>query len=141
LDAVSPVRIMCADDNEEILWALGAHFARTKGFNVVGSLSSATGLVATVNDTKPDILVLDLDMPGKSPLQALREITGLGAATRAVVFSGHLRPALVSQAMDAGAWEYVSKNDGVDSVVTAIRAVMAGEIAWSPEVWSVIAQR
>jgi DNA-binding NarL/FixJ family response regulator len=139
--AVSPVRILCADDNEEILWALGAHLARTKGFKVVGSLSNATGLVVAVKDTNADILVLDLDMPGESPLQALREITRSGAATRTVVFSGHVRGELVTQAMDAGAWGYVSKNDGEGSLVAAIRAVMAGEIAWSPEVQSVIAQR
>jgi DNA-binding NarL/FixJ family response regulator len=141
MGAVSPVRVLCADDNEDILWALGVYFARTKGFKVVGSLSSATGLVAAVKDTKPDILVLDLDMPGKSPLQALREINRSGVLTRAIVFSGHLRRELVAQAMDAGAWGYVSKNDGEVSLVEAIRAVLAGKIAWSSTVQSVIAQR
>lgn len=129
------------DDNEEILWALGLHFAHTEGFEVVGSLSSAAGLVAAVKETKPDILVLDLDMPGKNPLQALREVHRSGAPTRTVVFSGHLRRELVDQAMNAGAWGYVTKNDGEASLVEAIRAVMAGEIAWSPEVQSVIGNR
>lgn len=141
MGTVSPVRILCVDDNEEILWALGAHFARTKGFEVVGTLSSATGLVAAVKNTKPDILVLDLDMPNKSPLEALREISRSGSLTRTVVFSGHIRKELVDQAMNAGAWGYVSKNDGEVSLVAAIRAIMAGEIAWSPEVRSVIALR
>ena len=138
---MSPVRILCVDDNKEILWALGVHFANTKGFEVVGSLSSAARLVATVKDTKPDILVLDLDMAGKSPLQALREVNRSGSLTRTVVFSGHLRRELVAQAMDAGAWGYVAKSDGEASLVTAIRAVMAGKIAWSPEVESLIALR
>lgn len=138
---MSPVRILCVDDNEEILWALGVHFAQTKGFEVVGSRSNATGLVAAVKDTKPDILVLDLDMAGKSPLQALREVHGSGAPTRTVVFSGHVRRELVAQAMDAGAWGYVSKSDGEVSLVAAIKAIMTGEIAWSPEVQSVIACR
>ncbi len=138
---MSPVRILCVDDNEEILWALGVHFAQIKGFAVVGSLTSATGLVAAVKNIKPDVLVLDLDMPGKSPLQALREVDRSGVLTRTIVFSGHLKRELVDQAMDAGAWGYVSKNDGEVSLVAAIRAVMAGEIAWSPEVQSVIGQR
>jgi DNA-binding NarL/FixJ family response regulator len=141
MGAVSPVRILCVDDNEEILWALKAHFGHTAGFEVVGALPSATGLAAAVEDTEPDILVLDLDMPGESPLDALREISRCGAPTRTVVFSGHLRRELVDQAMDAGAWGYVAKNDGEVSLVTAIRAIMAGEIAWSPEARSVIAQR
>lgn len=138
---MSGVRILCVDDNEDILWALGAIFARTKGFEVVGSRSTTKGLVAAVEKEKPDILVLDLDMPGQSPLEALRRVNRSGTQTRTVVFSGHLRRELVAQAMDAGAWGYVSKNDGEDSLVVAIRAIMAGEIAWSPEVRSIIAQR
>lgn len=138
---VSPVRIMSVDDNEEVLWALGAHFAHLKDFEIVGSLSSATGLLAAVKSAKPDILILDLDMPGQSPVGILQQLTRSNASTRTVVFSGHLRNELIAQAMDAGAWGYVSKNDGEDALVDAIRAIMAGKIAWSPEVQAVIAQR
>lgn len=138
---MSPVRILCVDDNEEILWAMGAHFAHTNGFEVVGTLSNTKSLVAMVQDTKPDILVLDLDMPGQNPLEALREVTRTAALTRTVIFSGHLRRELVDQAMDAGAWGYVAKHDGEVSLVAAIRTIMAGEIAWSREVQAVIAQR
>lgn len=138
---MSPVRILCVDDNEEILSALSLHFAHIEGFEVVGTLSSADGLAAAVAKSKPDILVLDLDMPGLSPIQALREVDRSGLPTRTIVFSGHLRSELVDQVMDAGAWGYVTKNDGETSLVTAIRAVMAGEIAWSPEVQSVIGTR
>lgn len=141
MGSVSPVRILCVDDNEEILWALGVHFEHKKGFKVVGSLSSATGLLEAIRDTTPDILVLDLDMAGKNPLEALRELNRSGAQTRTVVFSGHLRADLIAQAMDAGAWGYVSKNDGEIALVAAIRDVMAGKVAWSPEVMTVIAQR
>jgi DNA-binding NarL/FixJ family response regulator len=136
--AVSAVRILCVDDNEEILWALGLLFGHTKGFVVVGSRSSAAALEAAVKDTRPDILVLDLDMPGPSPLRALRKLTDSGVATRTVVFTGHVRLGLVTEAMDAGAWGYVSKSDGEDSLVAAIRAVSAGQVAWSPEVRSVL---
>lgn len=138
---MTPIRVLCVDDNEEILWALGLHLEHTKGFEVVGLLPSATGLVAAVKKAKPDILVLDLDMVGESPLQALRDVSRACESTHTVVFSGHLRKDLITQAMDAGAWGYVSKNDGEIALVTAIRAIMAGKIGWSPEVQSVIAQR
>jgi len=131
---MSAVRVMCVDDNEEILWALGVHLKHEKNLKVVGSLSSADGLAAAVSEKNPDILVLDLDMPGKSPLRALREINAAGAATRTIVFSGHVLARRISEAMDAGAWGYVSKSDGEDALVEAIRSVMAGEIAWSPAV-------
>lgn len=138
---MSPVRILCVDDNEDILWALGAHFSHVRDFEVVGTLGSATGLLSAVKNTKPDLLVLDLDMPGHSPLEALRKLHRSGSATRTVVFSGHIRKELINQAMDAGAWGYVSKNDGEDCLVTAIRAIAAGAIAWSPEVRAIVGNR
>jgi len=138
---MNPIRILCVDDNEEILWALGMHFSHTEGIEVVGTLTNATGLAAAVKKSKPDIIVLDLDMPGKNPLQAMKEVNSSNAPPRTIVFSGHLRKELINEAMDAGAWGYVTKNDGEDSLVTAIRAVMAGKIAWSSEVQSIIGTR
>ncbi len=141
MTAMSALRILCVDDNKDILRAMSLHFARVKDFEVVGSLSSAAGLEAAVRNKHPDIIVLDLDMPGKSPMQALRDVNASGAATRAIVFSGHVRAKLVSEAIDAGAWGYVSKSDGEDALVAAIRSVMAGEIGLSPEVRSAMAGR
>jgi DNA-binding NarL/FixJ family response regulator len=138
---MKPIRLLCVDDNEEVLGALRLHFGHSEGLDVVGSLSTARGLLAAVRKTKPDILVLDLDMPGENPLQALLEVSRSVTTTRTVVFSGHLRMELVAQAMDAGAWGYVFKNDGEDALVAAIRSVLAGEIAWSPEVRSLLALR
>jgi DNA-binding NarL/FixJ family response regulator len=138
---MSSIRVICVDDNEEILWALGAYFAHVEGLEVVGSLSSSTGLLAAVKKMKPDIIVLDLDMPGERPLDVLRQVNRSCPLTRTVVFSGHLRKELIDQAMNAGAWGYVTKNDGEVALVTAIRAIQAGQIAWSPEVQSVIALR
>lgn len=138
---MSVVNIVCVDDNKEIIWALGVFLANIEGFKIVGSLSSTNGLLATLKELKPDILVLDLDMPGKRPLGILREITRAGMQTRTVVFSGHLRRELIDQAMDAGAWGYVSKNDGEIALVEAIRSVMTGKIAWSSEARSVIAHQ
>lgn len=138
---MNQVRILCVDDNEEILWALGMHFSHTEGFEVVGTLSTAVGLAAEVKKTNPDIIVLDIDMPGKSPLQAMQEVNKASTPPRTVVFSGHLRKELINQVMDAGAWGYVTKNDGEDALVEAIRTVMSGGIAWSPEVKAIIGKR
>lgn len=141
MGGVTPVRILCVDDREEILSALRSHIAHTEGMDVVGTSCTTTGLAAAIHDTKPDILVLDLDMPGECPLEVLRDVSRANGPLRTVVFSGHVRRELVDQAMDAGAWGYVSKNDGENSLVAAIHMIMAGEIAWSPEVRSILAQR
>jgi DNA-binding NarL/FixJ family response regulator len=135
---MNTIRLLCVDDNEAILWALGMHFAHTPDFEVVGTRSSAAGLLVAIKQLEPDVLVLDLDMPGKSPLQALREINRSGSPTRTIIFSGYLRKELIDEVMEAGAWGYVTKSDGEAALVEAIRAVMTGEVAWSPEVQSLI---
>jgi DNA-binding NarL/FixJ family response regulator len=138
---MSVLRVLCVDDNEEILQALVLYLDRVPDLEVVGSLPCATHLEETVRDTRPDIMVLDLDMPGQNPLEALRHLNDSGATTRTVIFSGHVRSQLIVDAMDAGAWGYVSKNDGEAELLAAIRSVRNGQIAWSPEIRSTIARR
>jgi two-component system, NarL family, invasion response regulator UvrY len=135
------IRLLCVDDNEAILYVMQRYLNRAPDVEVIGTLSSATDLEAAVRDEHPDIVVLDLDMPGENPLEVLRRVNGSGAAARTVIFSGHIRSALVAEAMDAGAWGYVSKNNGEAELLAAIRRIVAGNIAWSPEVRAVLAQR
>lgn len=138
---MSALRVFCVDDNPEILRALTLYLGRVPDIEIVGSLPSATNLEEAVKDKLPDIVVLDLDMHGLNPLEALRRMTDSGATARTVMFSGHVRSELIADAMDAGAWGYVSKNDGEEELLAAILRISDGEIAWSPEIRSIVARR
>lgn len=138
---MSALRVLCVDDNPEILQALILYLGRVPDLEVVGSLPGTMDLEDTVRHKRPDIMVLDLDMPGQNPLDALRQVNDSGATTRTVIFSGHVRSELIADAMDAGAWGYVSKNDGEAELLAAIRCVSGGAVAWSPEVRSAISYR
>ncbi len=127
------ISVLCVDDNEQVANALRMKFGSIGGFEWRGWLPAADALVPTVVREKPGIVLLDIDMPGRDPFEALSELTSRCPRTRVVVFTGHVRRDLVDRALDAGAWGYVSKNDGEESLVRAVRQVVAGELALSPE--------
>lgn len=130
------IGILCVEDNTEVAQTLRMKFDAIEGFDWRGWLPNADELISTAKRLSPRVVVLDLDMPGKNPLEALAELRTACPDTRVVVFTGHVGRDLVDRALDAGAWGYVSKNDGEDALVHAVRQVHSGELGLSPEVQS-----
>jgi DNA-binding NarL/FixJ family response regulator len=97
----------------------------------VGTLARADSLGTTLDDTPTDIVLLDLSMPGKDPMAALREVSASHPNTRVIVFTGHSEQERVDRAVGAGAWGYVSKSQSTDRLIQAIRGVIQGEFVLS----------
>lgn len=133
--AQHPARIgvMCVDDNRHLADALRLALDRDASFEWKGWLPVADALAAEVAARKPTVVLIDVDMPGVDPFAAAAEATRGVPETRMVVFSGHVRRDLIDRAVDAGAWGYVSKNDGEAAILDVIRRVAAGEFALSAE--------
>ena len=131
--SVARMSVLCVDDNAAVAEALEVKVGRTEGFEWKGALPRADDLVAVCLRERPMLVLLDVDMPGRDPFEALAELVEKCPETRVVMFSGHVRRDLVTRAVDAGAWGYVSKNDGEEELVAALRRVAAGELALSPE--------
>lgn len=127
------IRVLCVDDNQHVAEAMGVKIGRARGLKWLGWLPSADALVAAVERDHVDVVVLDVDMPGPDPLRAVAELRESFPETRTLIFSGHVRFELVERALEAGAWGYVSKNDGEDALIQAVREVVAGELALSSE--------
>ncbi|HYF15163.1 MAG TPA: response regulator transcription factor [Phycisphaerales bacterium] len=127
------VTVLVVDDNLDVADALRTRLSRTGGFACLGALPSADDLIAHAERVCPMIVLLDIDMPGKSPFDALAELAERCPASRAVMFTGHVRRELIEKALDNGAWGYVSKNDGEDELISALMKVAAGEFALGPE--------
>ena len=128
------IRVLCVDDNEHLADALRVKFGAVGGFDWQGWLPDAGGLVGKVLRDCPSVVLLDIDMPGVDPFDALAELATRCPECRVIVFSGHVRRELIDRALDSGAWGYVSKNDGEEALLEAVRMVAAGELALSPEV-------
>lgn len=126
-------RVLCVDDNVVITEALAAAFSASREFRWLGALSDANTLLATCLADPPDLVLLDVDMPGRDPFEVLAELAEARPEVRVLLFSGLVRRDLVHRALEAGAWGYVSKNDGADALLDAMRRVTAGELGFSPE--------
>lgn len=133
-DITPAVSVLCVDDNEQLAQALRVKFARSREFEWKGWISTADHLVEAARLNQPDVVLLDLDMPGRDPLAAAAELAATCPGARVVIFSGHVRLPLIDRAMEAGAWGYAAKSDGEEALLEVMRSVAAGHVAFSPEV-------
>ncbi len=129
--------VLCVEDNPHVAEALRLKLSRMSDFEWKGWIPAADSMLETAKATCPALMLLDLDMPGRDPLEAASELARCCPTTRIVVFSGHVRQDLVDRAIEVGAWGYVSKNDGEEALINALRSVCEGEVALSPEVRAV----
>jgi DNA-binding NarL/FixJ family response regulator len=127
-------RVYCADDNPMVTAALRRFIERSGEFAWMGCAEDADRLCEDVRlHGCPDIVLLDIDMPGSDPFDAIATLQGVCASARVLMYSGMVRRDLVDRAMQAGAWGYVAKSDGEAALFAAMRRVMAGEFGFSPE--------
>jgi DNA-binding NarL/FixJ family response regulator len=125
--------VLCVDDNLQVADALRVKLRRDGSFEWQGWLCEADDLVEVVKRDRPKLVLLDLDLPGRDPLVVTAELHRVVPSSRVVVFSGLVTRDLVERALDAGAWGYVSKNDGEAELLSAMHKVGGGDVALSPE--------
>lgn len=128
------IKLLCVDDNELIAQALRRRVASEPGLTWSGWLQSGTGLHEFLEKARPDVVLLDVDMPGEDSFDLLKRAAAAFPEVRVLMFSGHVRADYIDRAIECGAWGYVSKNDGTDDVLQAVQQAAAGELALSPDV-------
>ena len=128
------IRILCVDDHAFLVEGLSARFSLESEFELVGRLSTAENLAAEVKRTRAHIVLLDIEMPGPDPFDALAELTRQNEDVRVIILSAYVRDHYIDAAYKAGAWGYFSKGDEMDAIVAGIRKVAGGEFALGPKV-------
>ncbi len=127
------VRVLCVDDNELVAEAIGRKLSLSGGFEWLGQLEDATDLVKEAQRRRPDVILLDIDMPGADPFVALEQLSQSNPETAVVMLSGHVRLDLIERAIEAGASGYVSKNEATQTLIEAIQRAAQGEFVLGPE--------
>lgn len=117
------ITILSVDDSPEMGRLLHRLFDQESDMKSLGSLLSADELVAEVQRLMPRVVLLDLGMPGRDPLDAVREISASCRATRIIVLSGHSDPAVAQSAMECGASAFMVKGCDVDAILHTVRKV------------------
>ncbi len=124
--ANTPVTIFLGDDHKVVLRGLRALLEAQPGFAVIGEASDGLKVISLVERLKPDVLVLDLMMPGLNGFDVTRRVTKKLPKTRVVILSMYSSEAHVIEALRSGASAYVLKDASADDLVTAIREAAAG---------------
>lgn len=128
------IRILCVDDHAFLVDGLRTRFEMENDLTCVGSLDSAEALVDEVRRLKPDIVLLDIEMPGPDPFEKAGELRRLSPNTKVVILSAYVRDHYITAALQAGAWGYFSKSDEASVIVDGIRQAARGEFAFGETV-------
>lgn len=126
------LKLLLADDHQIVRQGLRALLRTVPDFRLVGEAADGLEAVRLVERLQPDVLVLDLMMPGLNGMEVARQVARRMPQTRVVILSMHSNEAYVFEALQAGAMAYVLKESGADELVQAIRDVAAGRRYLSP---------
>lgn len=121
------VRTLIADDHTIFREGLRRLLESEAEFEIVGEAADGAEAVALVQQTTPDILLLDLAMPRMPGLEALREITELGASTRVILLTAAVEKRQIIEALQVGARAIVMKDAATQTLIKAIETVMKGQ--------------
>jgi DNA-binding NarL/FixJ family response regulator len=121
------IRIVIAEDDPGLCELFREQLSSASDLAVIGEAHSGREAIATVARLDPDIVTLDIDLPGIGGLEVLPVIRWCSPKTKVIVLSGHSEEAIILEALGLGAMGYIIKGDGTN-LEKAIRAVQRGEV-------------
>lgn len=125
------IRIVIAEDQKMLLGALAALIDLEEDMSVVGRASNGEDAVKLVHLHKPDICIMDIEMPGKNGLEAAEELKGCGC--KMIILTTFARSGYFERAVKAGVNGYLLKDSPSEELASSIRSVMAGRRIYASE--------
>lgn len=124
--ARATLRVLLVDDHQILRQVLELALDAEPDLLVVGASPDAESALAAVADLRPDVVLMDLDLPGMDGIEATRQLTLRHPHVRVAVLTGACTRGLVVAALEAGARGYLLKEDPLDQLLASIRAVGEG---------------
>jgi DNA-binding NarL/FixJ family response regulator len=131
---MTAIRVLVVDDHGLVRAGLRALVERIADVEVIGEASDGREAMKIVEARNPDLVLMDLAMPGLNGMETTAQITRSSPSTRVIVVSVHADPASVLGAIEAGAAGYMSKDASVTELELAIRSVLRGDTYLSPSI-------
>ncbi|MGH1461787.1 MAG: response regulator [Neptuniibacter sp.] len=136
---MKPINILLVDDHAIVREGYRALLNRQEGFNIVAEAESGEKAYALYRQLEPDLVLLDLSLPGKGGLATLIQIRQYDSKANILVFSMHQNPGVAKKIIEAGARGYITKSSDPNVLVDAVRDVMKGRIAMSDDITRALA--
>ena len=126
-----PLRVLVAEDNEDLRELLSTIISAEPDLRCIGTANDVDAVMSSTLEQPPDVLVLDLELQGRSSIDLLRKVRKNGADIAIIVFSGHSHPEMIKHTLAAGADAYVPKSGDYEMLLAAIRDSRASRAAAS----------
>lgn len=127
-------KILIAEDHTLVRAGIRALLSAEPDFEVVGEVATGEDAVRVAYETRPDVVLMDLNMPGRGGMHAIGEIKRRTPEVKVLVITMHKTDEYIQEALRSGAAGYILKESGHDELRVAIRTVLSGRVYLSPEV-------
>ncbi|MFF4790522.1 response regulator [Streptomyces sp. NPDC001276] len=127
-----PIRLLLAEDQQMMRGALALLLGMEDDMEVVAQVSAGDAIVDAALAHRPDVALLDIELPGMSGLDAAAELRERAPGCRVLILTTFGRPGYLRRAMEAGAGGFLVKDGPVEELAAAIRRVLAGETVVDP---------
>jgi DNA-binding NarL/FixJ family response regulator len=134
------VRVVVVDDHDLFRTGLKT-LLEAQGVNVVGEAANGQTAIKLASELAPDVVVMDLNMPGLTGVETTRKLAGIAPLTRVVVLTISADDDDVMDAVMAGACGYLLKDSSIPDLIVGIRAAAAGESLISPQIAAKVLRR
>jgi NarL family two-component system response regulator LiaR len=129
---MTPISILIVDDHEVVRNGIRAYLETLPKFNVVGEAASGEEAIRMAGDLIPDVVLMDLVMPGMDGIETTREVKKISPRTQIVVLTSYHEDEQIFPALKAGAISYVLKDMKMDKLAEAIQSAIHGEVTLHP---------
>lgn len=135
------IRVLLTDDHRMFRQALRLALQAEPDVMIVGEASNKEETLTAIEQVQPDVIVLDIALPGSNGIDIARALSTQHPTLRIVALSGYSDRLFLNEMLKAGAQAYVLKSSGADELIAAIRAVVAGQSFLSPELTTRLVQQ
>lgn len=129
---MTPISILIVDDHEVVRNGIRAYLETLPKFNVVGEAASGEEAIRMAGELIPDVVLMDLVMPGMDGIETTREVKKISPRTQIVVLTSYHEDEQIFPALKAGAISYVLKDMKMDKLAEAIQSAIHGEVTLHP---------
>jgi len=127
---MTPIRVVLADDHPVVRNGIKNLLSRSVDIEVIGEASNGDEALRLVNDLTPDVLLLDMEMPGIKGVEVAQKVHKDGSNVRILALSAYDDKHYILELLEHGASGYLTKEEAPDTIIEAIRGVSQGEQGW-----------